>query len=92
MLEQDRFLLDSSNYQLSVLSRKMVLAAINKAKINSVWGTSLYLMLRKCYLGMTFPPLPQSRLTCHVSSTKTSCHIQGANFPKELALPNVLAL
>jgi len=41
---------------------------------------------------MTFPPLPQSRLTYHVASLKPSHQIQGANFHRDLALPNVLDL
>ena len=34
MIEQALCLLGSANYQISVLSRKKVLAAINKSKVN----------------------------------------------------------
>ena len=68
MLKQE-LCLESSNYQLSVL-RKKVLAAINKAKVNL---SDLPLPdAKKFYLGMTFPPSPQDRLTCHVAFLTSS--------------------
>lgn len=68
MLKQELFL-ESSNYQLSVL-RKKVLAAINKAKVNL---SDLPLPdAKKFYLGMTFPPSPQDKLTCHVAFLTSS--------------------
>lgn len=69
MLKQELCLLESSNYQLSVL-RKKVSAAINKAKVNL---SDLPLPdAKKFYLGMTFPPSPQDRLTCHVAFLTSS--------------------
>lgn len=49
---------------------KKVLAATNKAKVNL--SDLPHPTLKIFYLGMTFPPPPQNRLTCHVAFLKPS--------------------
>ena len=68
MLEQALCLLGSANYQISVLSRKKVLAAINKSKVNL--GDLPLLNAKRMLFGNDFPSLASKKADLSRSVSK----------------------